>query len=258
MPTLLEMQTAMRQGLVRGDRSLATALLSPHVSPDRLDIYRNTFLVTLTRALRLCFPAVLKLVGDAFFDGAAQMFIAEHPPRTAWLDQYGGAFAGFLECFEPARSVPYLADVARLEWAVSTALHAADVGPLDPAGLAVVDDAEQGRICLIPEPSISLLRLAYPVDSIWRAVLAGDDAMLGAIDLAVGPVHLLVERSACGVLVERLASAPWHFFARLCAGEPLESAIASDSDFDMVAALAGHLSAGRFTGFRFATKEQPT
>src|SRR5712691_11487100 len=113
MPTLLEMQTAMRQSLVHRDIAAVSAMLAAHVAPDRLDIYRNTFLLTLTKALRLCFPAVQKLVGEEFFEGAAQICVAEHPPRSAWLDQYGGAFPDFLQAFSPAESVPYLSDVAR-------------------------------------------------------------------------------------------------------------------------------------------------
>src|SRR5437660_5801224 len=124
MPTLLEMQAAMRQSLVHRDSAAASAMLSAQVRAERLDIYRNTFLLTLTRALRLCFPVVQKLVGEEFFEGAAQIFVAEHPPRSAWLDQYGGAFPDFLHAFSPAESVPYLSDVARLALAVSGALHA--------------------------------------------------------------------------------------------------------------------------------------
>ena len=126
VPTLLEIQRAMRRSLVQGDSTAVSAMLAAQISPDRLDIYRNTFLLTLTRALRLCFPVVQKLVGEEFFEGAAQIFVAEHPPRSAWLDQYGSAFPDFLHAFSPAESVPYLSDVARLEWAVSGALHAPD------------------------------------------------------------------------------------------------------------------------------------
>ena len=106
MPTLLEIQRAMRRSLVQGDSTAVSAMLAARISPDRLDIYRNTFLLTLTRALRLCFPVVQKLVGEEFFEGAAQIFVAEHPPRSAWLDQYGSAFPDFLHAFSPAESFP--------------------------------------------------------------------------------------------------------------------------------------------------------
>jgi len=257
MPMLLELQRAMRQSVVLDDTLAVAAMLSPGISPDRLDIYRNTFLVTLTRALRLDFPAVEKLVGEAFFEGAAQIFIVSQPPRAAWLDRFGSELADFLERFEPAQSVPYLADVARLEWAVNTALHASDVKRLDPAELAALSSADQERLCLIPEPSISVLELAYPADLIWNAVLSGDDAKLGDIDLGSGPVDLLIERRSSGVAIERLRRDPWRFLAKLCAGEPLEAAISAADGIDLSAALAGHLAAGRFTGFRLAPERQP-
>jgi hypothetical protein len=252
MPTLLEVQKAMWRSVVLGNRNNVSAMLSPGISPGRLDIYRNTFLVTLTRALRLCFPAVAKLVGEEFFEGAAQIFVAELPPRAAWLDQYGEKFADFLGCFEPAQSAPYLADVARLEWAVNTALHAADAERLDPAQLTAVNVEDQGRICLIPEPSISLLQLVYPADLIWNAVLSGESTALGEIDLTSGPVDVRIERRTTSVAVDRLPRKTWRFLAMLCAGRPIEAAIRAEQDFDVSAALAEHLSVGRFVGFYLA------
>ncbi len=167
MPTLLEMQAAMRQSLVHRDSAAASAMLAAQVRAERLDIYRNTFLLTLTKALRLCFPVVQKLVGDEFFEGAAQVFIAGHPPRAAWLDQYGAEFPDFLRAFGPAASVRYLGDVAELEWAVNCALHAADAEPLDPAKLAAVATDDQRRIRLIANPSIAL----FPPESRSRPQL---------------------------------------------------------------------------------------
>jgi Putative DNA-binding domain len=75
-------------------------------------IERNTFASTLIRALRLSYPAVDRLVGAAFFDGAARAFIDAHPPRSSYLDEFGGDFADFLAQFPPAASVPYLSDAS--------------------------------------------------------------------------------------------------------------------------------------------------
>jgi hypothetical protein len=260
MPTLHELQTAMRRNLVHHDQTAVQGMLAAHVPPDRLDIYRNTFLLTLTNALRLCFPAVEKLVGAAFFESAAQLFIAENPPEVAWLDQYGAALPGFLREFGPAATVPYLHDVGRLEWAVHRALHAVEADPLDPAAFAAVPPDDQGYIRLIAEPSLTLLRVTYPADMIWHAVLLGDDEALGKIELDAGPVHLLVERSAGGVEVTRLDHRPWQFLARLCAGDPLEVVLEDSQDgasFDEASALAEHLAAGRFCSFDLAAQAEP-
>jgi hypothetical protein len=252
MPTLLEMQQAMQTSLLRRDSRAVAAMLAAQVPSDRLDIYRNTFVHTLTRALRLGFPVTARLVGDDFFDGAAQIFMAERPPRAAWLDLYGSEFPEFLRSFPQAASIAYLGDVAALEWAVNGALHAADAAPLDIAALGAVDATDQARICFVAHPSLRLLRVDYPAEMIWRAVLDGDDAALAGVDLGCGPRYLLVERRSTAVEVECLDEHAWHFLSRLCAGSPIEAAVLDGDEFSCAAALAGHLASGRFTSFALA------
>jgi len=255
MPTLLEAQTAMRASLLHRDHEAISAMLAGHITADRLDIYRNTFIHTLTRALQLSFPATGRLVGKEFFEGAAQFFMADHPPREAWLDRFGGEFPDFLRAFPQAKSIAYLGDVAELEWAVNRALHAADVPPLDVAELATVAPEDQGRISFVARPSVSLLRLAHPVDSIWRAILASDDDALRQIDIESGPINLLVERRETGIEVERADEPSWLFLSTLCAGQPIEVALELAGDLDCPTALADHLASGRFSEFELATPQ---
>jgi len=248
--SLREFQSAMRAGLLDDSSPVAAALLAEVLIPaDRVSIYRNTSRIALTNALRLNYPAVQRLVGEDFFAAAADIFITKEPPRTAWLDFYGAAFPEFLERFRPAASLPYLADVARLERAVSRALHAADAKALAPVELADLPQIAQGSVSFVPHPSVGLLSSNHPVDAIWRAVVARDDAALAAIDLDSGSVWLLVERTAGTVEVTRLNERCWRFAEALFAGWPLPDALErSDSD-EAPAWLAAHIAAGRFVGF---------
>jgi len=251
MPTLLEFQRAVGRSIIAGDDAPAARhILSDGLPPQvRLGIYRNNFIATLTAALRLCHPAVHRLVGAEFFEGAASIFIAAEPPRRADLDAYGEGFPEFLAGFSPAGALPYLAGVARLEWAVNRALHAPDVEPLDLARLGAVAAADRDRIVFLPHPSVALVEADHPVDAIWRAVLAQDNDAMAAIDLDAGPIRLLVERRATGVEVTRLEEPAWRFAAALCASQPLWIAIAAAPEVDAATLLAEHLAAGRFIGF---------
>jgi hypothetical protein len=254
MPTLLDTQRAMFRAIVLDEHDVAASQMMGNVfsAAERLDVYRNTFLSSLTTALRISYPAVHRLVGEEFFDGAAQCFIEAQPPQSAYLNAYGTGFADFLGQFSPAASLPYLADVARLEWAVNVALHAEDVTSLDADALARIAEVPPDRLILLPHPSIRLLRLDHPAEAIWRAVLAQDDSALKAIDLSAGPERLLVERTANGVEVSPLAETEWHFAAALCAGETFANSIEAAPDTDVPLLFAQHLAAGRFTGFRLA------
>jgi hypothetical protein len=256
VPTLLEVQHAMRRRLLDDADPVATALLAAALAPaDRLSIYRNTSRSALTNALRLNYPAVQRLVGEDFFAAAADIFISQEPPRTAWLDFYGGGFPEFLESFDPAAVLVYLADVARLEWAVGCALHALDAAPLAPADLASVAEGDQSRVCFEPQPAVSLVSSKYPVDAVWRAVLAHDDAAMAAIDLSSGKVWLLVERNANGIEVMRLDEPRWRFAEALFSGRPLSVALESIASAQAPRWLAEHLAAGHFGGFSLSGAE---
>jgi Putative DNA-binding domain len=251
MPTLHDLQRAVARSLIeREDGAAASHVFADGIdAAARLNVYRNTMVGGLTTALRLSYPAVHRLVGAAFFESAAQIFIAARPPKSACLDDYDPDFAEFLANFAPAASVPYLAGVARLDWAVSRALHASDAPALDPARLAALDAAEQRHLRFVPHPSMSLVCADHPVDAIWRAVLAQDDAAMAAIDLDAGSVRLLVQRRESGPEVTRLDRAAWHFTALLCAGHPLRDAIDAASGVDVPSLLATHLINGVFTTF---------
>jgi hypothetical protein len=251
-PELLEVQRAMRESLVEHrDDNLRAHIVADGLDPaERLDVYRNTFASVLTNALRLSYPAVARLVGDDFFEGAARIFIAGEPPRSACLDDYGAAFPAFLDDFGPARSLAYLPDVARLEWAVNRALHAEDATPLNGEQLIRLADSDGALMRFVPHPSISLIRSNYPVDAVWRAVLDQDDAALHAIDLRSGPVWLLVERIETGINVQRVSEAPWGLTVALCSGQPMHGALGEQTDFEPAALLADHIAKGRFVDVR--------
>ena len=255
MLALRELQRAVYRSLVAHDEDddAAVCIRADGVAAaDRLSIYRNTFFGTLTNALRLSYPAVHRLVGAEFFEACALKLIKSEPPRGAYLDEYGAGFPDFLAQFAVAASVPYLSDVARLEWAVNCALHAPDATPLDPAALRDVERRDHERVRFVPHPSVRMIRAGFPVDTIWRAVLDQDDAALRAIDLDDAPVWMLVQRLPIGIDVQRLNEAAWHCTSALCAGRPLEDVIEGASAIDVSTLLAKHLATGTFVAFSLA------
>lgn len=277
MPSLAELQRAMRTSLVANDATVCAFILSDGIAAaDRLDIYRNTFASVATRALRLNHPAVAKLVGEDFFDATARAYVAKRPPASAWLDRYGAGFAGFLARWPAAAALDYLPDVARLEWSVSHALHAPDapaLGVRAMAAFAAFTPDAQAALRFKRHSSVRMLRTRSRADAIWRATLIGDDDALAAIDPDAGPRWLLVERSPSGIEVTALSEEAWRFTRDLCTGHSLQDALdridtfatlrdhgASGSggggtrpeSFDPVALLGAHLVAGRFVAYRVA------
>ena len=247
MPSLLECQRAMRDALGADgrQRSLAWIRAGDDSLVERLEIHRNTIGGAFTRTLSLAFPCVERLVGRAFFESAARIFADRQAALTADLHAYGTGFPAFLEGFGPCAGLAYLPDVARLDWAVCRALHAPDAQPLPLDVLASLDDDQADSLRFRADPSITLLTSRFPIDEIWRAVLAQDDAAMRSVDLAGGPVRLLVQRLQDAPTVFRLTAVEWGFTHALVAGQPLGEVIATFPDADAQSLLAQNLAAGR-------------
>jgi len=254
--SLLDLQRAVHHAIVtRDDAALQSVIVADGIGvSDRIAIHRNTVIGTLTKTLRLSHPAVHRLVGAKFFDAAVDHFLQQRWPSSALLDDFGADFAAFLEGFLPAASLPYLGDVARLEWAVHQALHAPEAAPLRVERLLQLDELQRGLVRFVVHPSLRLLEVGIPADTIWRAVLEEDDATLAAINLTPAPLWLLVQRyDAGGVEVLRTPEIESRFVAALTSGRPLQEVLDRFSNESPNLALdqllARHLAAGRFVDF---------
>lgn len=205
----------------------------------RLGIYRNNVLSSLVGALADTFPVTWQLVGAEFFRAMALQYIRISPPSTPVLTAYGSSFSRFVAQFEPARSVPYLADVAELEWARTMAYHAADVPPLpQDVVVAILAHGDAADLTVKCHPSVAVTNSRYAARSVWAAH-QGEGSLAGlAIHVAESA---LVLRAKLDVLVVPLRADGARFIEALLQGMDIASAAvlaAHDADeFDIVEAL---------------------
>ena len=243
------------------EAAFAAAILDPALPPPaglttargvpderRFAVYRNNVAVGLRKALATRFRVVERLVGEEFFALMARAYIAGARPASPLLFAYGDDLPDFIEGFEPAATVPYLADVARLEAAVTRAYHAEDAEPLAVAQLAALPPERLAEARLAPHPAATLVRSRFAVGSIWQAhqseTVAPVSAAAGETVLVVRPgfevgVHILPERDsafAAGLL------------GGVALGEAAAQALAADERFDFGGALVGLAGLGAFVG----------
>jgi hypothetical protein len=217
----------------------------------RFGVYRNNVAIGLIGALASRFPAAERIVGEKFFAAMAHEFIQLHPPRSPLLLAYGDDFPDFVESFEPAREITYLADVMRLEALRGQAYHAADALPLDAALLATIEPAGLAELTFVPHPSTSVARSAHPAVTIW-AMNTGEIELADINDWS--GEDALVARPQMIVEVHRLPSGGATFLEELFSGAALgrayEAALADAANFDLSANLAGAFTAGAFAAIR--------
>lgn len=131
--------------------------------------YARSIAAARRDALRAAYPVVERLVGGTFFDALADRYTAAHPSTSGDLHRHGDALAPFIAGDAHCAGLPYLADVARLEWALHRAALADDERALDVALLARV--APEAAATLRPRlhGSVALLESPYDVVALWEA-----------------------------------------------------------------------------------------
>jgi hypothetical protein len=219
-------------------RAFGDALLGAGGDP-RMAIYRGNVFGNWHGALAGAYPVVRKVVGEAFFEAMARDYARAHPSCSGDLNEYGASLAQFLEEHPEVQDVPYLPDVARLEWLAHRAWFAAEAAPFDFARPTEVRLA----------PACGLLESAWPVASIWEAHQEGGRPE--HVNLGSGPERALVHRPDGRVEVTVLRPGDFRFLAQLRAGAALgaalEAALREDPGFVPRIALAAWVQAGVLT-----------
>ena len=240
--------------------AFAAALLDPDLAPPdglttwngsdparRFAVYRNNVIVSLVDALADTFAVTQELVGEEFFRAMARVFALAEPPRSRLMAFYGEDFPDFIAGFPPAAGVPYLADVARLEYLRVLAYHAGDAAPVATEDVARVlaDTAALPSMCLILHPSLHVLSSRHAVVSLWAA-------HQGTLELSAvvpdTPETALILRHGLDVEVMRIPSAAATFIGALRNGSTLGDAVQAagrdDAEFDLAVPLGLLLQKG--------------
>jgi hypothetical protein len=203
---------------------------------ERLHIYRRNIYAALRGAIGDLYPVVKAVVGDAFFAAAVDEFIRATPSQSGDLNEFGAGLAAFIERYAPADDLPYLSDVAKMEWAWHLAFHAADAGALDLVRLAAVPAESHAMLKFSLHPTAHLLSSTFPLFDIWRvnqAEYKGDMQL----DWQTSGDRLLVFRPDVEVQMHQLDQASFVFLSAIEAGRTLEAAageaLAVDAQFQL-------------------------
>jgi hypothetical protein len=240
MSMLLDLQMRLRRAVLGGDTAeIVAAIQGDGLDPAaRVGIYRHHAFATLGDALQSTFPVVCRLVDKCFFAYAAHEYLREHPPHSRCLVEYGADFADFLAGFKPCKDLPYLADVARFEWALNIAATVREATPLQTETLAAVPAQQAAYVALRLQPSLSYFISRWPIDAIWQA---NKEDEVPPIDLTNGGASLEIRRAGEAVVWRRLDPGTFAFRTALADGLVLAAAMAAailrDPAFDLTAAL---------------------
>ncbi len=225
MQQLAELQRKIAATLLGSDEmGLESEVVENGVAVnERINIYKNNVVTTLTNSLAQIYPVIHRLVGDDYFRQVARGFVRGHPPRERSLIDYGGAFPDFLAIEPSSAAHPYLCDVGKLEWACHLAFHAPDAAPTDLARWQQISaDAWPGAQVRMSS-SLQLIQSSYPIARIWLENQP-DQEEPPLIELAAGKTFISVARPDRDVEVRSHAAAEFHLISLLKDGMSLQEA----------------------------------
>ena len=217
-----------------------------------LAIYRNNVYSNYRNSLTHSYPVLVRLVGEDYFRLLSDAYITRTPSLSGDVRVYGAGFADFLQAHEVAFQLPYLPDVARLEWSCQHVLAQPRCAPPDLSYLQKLNADRYAELRVVLNPASALLASPYPVLRIWQVNqpdYVGDET----IDLAQGAAHMLVVRHANTVSVLDLDAAEYAFLSTLQQGlrwgDALQAALALAPDFDLGSCLLRHVNNGAICRF---------
>lgn len=253
MPRLTDLQADFAAKLLKPEAPPPADVHGPSATSPvkRYNVYRNNVVASLIQVLEARYPVVLRLVGEEFFRGMARLYLDAEPPRSPVMAEFGGGVPAFLRGFEPARDLPYLADVAQLEWLQNAAYHAADALPIGAGELSMVAAATVPKLRFTLHPSVGVLASAYPIVSIWETNKRDDEVK--PIRLDQGGETALVVRPALEVETRKAPPGTDAFLAALATGQHLAeaagTALAANDHFNVQMALATVIEAGAILAY---------
>jgi hypothetical protein len=217
----------------------------------RMQVYRHNHEIALSSALRAAYPVTERLVGEDFFANAAAAYVRQNSSHGGNIQDYGGSFPVFLATYAPAASLPYLGDVAALEWRRLQTAVAPPHTPMDLKALAAIPTDDLPDLYFHHQPAVCAFESRFPVLSIWQFCQEAEPQ--GGLDLDLGPQCVLFSRPALDVEMRLLSNGEYAFLQRLCRGANFETACRAaldvEPDFDVQGRFAALVREEILTSF---------
>jgi hypothetical protein len=181
MSALAGLQRDLQRHVLDGDVAIAQAVNSTPAVPaaTRLAVYSNAYRIRLADALEANMPHLRELLGDEEFGAVAGRYIDAHPSQFASIRWFGDRLAQELEHSHAAQ--PWVAELARWEWALAASFDAEDAAALGIESLGSVAPGDWGELRLEFHPSVQLLELRSNAQALFKALSENQPAPQPAI-----------------------------------------------------------------------------
>jgi hypothetical protein len=221
----------------------------------RMAVYQNNYAHSLREALKDSYPVVLRLIGEDFFHALAMEFIQSNPPQQASLQSYGLEFIKFISEHEQCQQLPFLTDIAHIEYLYIQCFHGPEQEAINLNHLLAEEENDLPNVVFTAHPNVHMISSDYPSLDIWYANLEDEVAEIN-LDECVPSRILIYRNDELQVETVQLNDMAYAFCHHLVMGQSISEAWdnlqdTSDQpldDDDLNGMLTYFLGLGVFTG----------
>lgn len=178
--TLAQLQTQFAHGLNYQVGGEACAIIADGRDPtDRLQIYRNNRVISLSEVMAATYPLLLEILGEECFAALAREYVLTHPLTNPDVSHYGERFDTLIErATQVTTIVPYATALARFEWTLDRVQQAYACEPRPQwtplESLSTVAAEQHAKVVLHLLPWVHAFDSAYALFDLQRALHSND------------------------------------------------------------------------------------
>lgn len=212
----------------------------------RWDIYRGGYVARLAEAIENDFPATRRILGARAFESLVARYVRRCSPRSFDIGRAGDRLADFLATDPLAAELPFLPDLARLEWRLAEAFVAEDAEPLGWSALASPDPETVADTTFHLLPGTALIQTRWPLPALRSSQSQSDGEVSIPLDERLRT--LLVHRVGLEVRSREVGAEDAAFLELAAGGLRLAVAVGDSEEraLDLVARFRFWVAEGLF------------
>ncbi|MEZ8577217.1 DNA-binding domain-containing protein [Vibrio splendidus] len=200
-------------------------IVSDHFSDEqRIQIYRNNFVISLSEVLAATYPLTEMLVGEECFQQMARLHVLSYPSTSGDVSGYGEHFEQTIQAFPAViEAAPYLAEVALYEWQKDSLVRCVSESHLDQrplSRLADVPQEQQGALVFHLKDSITLINSSYTIIALEQAIY---QQQLDGLDINQPEFGVLIRAENSQIESHRLTQESHQLLTEFQSGQTLSA-----------------------------------
>ncbi|MEZ9204888.1 putative DNA-binding domain-containing protein [Vibrio splendidus] len=200
-------------------------IVSDHFTDEqRIQIYRNNFVISLSEVLAATYPLTEMLVGEECFQQIARRHVLSYPSTSGDVSGYGEHFEQTIQAFPAViEAAPYLAEVALYEWKKDSLVRCVSESHVDQRPLSCLADVpqeQQGALVFHLQDSIMLINSSYTIIALEQAIY---QQQLDGLDINQPEFGVLIRAENSQIESHRLTQESHQLLTELQSGQTLSA-----------------------------------